>query len=133
DDEPDAGTGRRARAVADHDSHRAGDRDRDRNPHPRGGQHDPPECSGMLALIGHLYGIVSSNVPHDTHPENTVTRRTLLSAAAGGAAIMATRGLPAWARPVARVAGLRQPGSLPFPGHPEGTPSMPQIEHIVVS
>jgi phospholipase C len=60
------------------------------------------------------------------------TRRTLLRAAAGGAAVLATRGLPAWARPVAHPAGLRQPGSLPFPGKPEGTPSMPEIEHIVV-
>ena len=60
------------------------------------------------------------------------TRRTLLSAAAGGAALLATRGLPAWARPVARPAGLRAPDSLPFPGMPQGTPSMPEIEHIVV-
>ena len=27
---------------------------------------------------------------------------------------------------------LRQPGSLPFPGLPEGTDTMPQIEHVVV-
>jgi phospholipase C len=63
----------------------------------------------------------------------TFTRRTLLrTAAGGGAALLATRGLPAWARPVVHAAGLRQPGSLPFPGKPEGTPSMPEIEHIVV-
>jgi phospholipase C len=60
------------------------------------------------------------------------TRRTLLSAAAGGAALLATRGLPAWARPVARPAGLRTPGALPFPNKPAGTASMPEIEHIVV-
>ena len=60
------------------------------------------------------------------------TRRTLLSAAAGGAALLATRGLPAWARPVARPTGLRAPDSLPFPAQPQGTPSMPEIEHIVV-
>src|SRR5947208_14299285 len=60
------------------------------------------------------------------------TRRTLLSAAAGGAALLATRGLPAWARPVAYPAGLRAPGSVPFAGKPQGTPSMPEIEHIVV-
>src|SRR5690348_5087175 len=66
-------------------------------------------------------------------PFGTLTRRTLLRAAAGGgAALLATRGLPAWARPVVHAAGLRQPGSLPFPGKPEGTPSMPEIEHIVV-
>jgi phospholipase C len=55
-----------------------------------------------------------------------------MSAAAGGAALLATGGLPAWARPVVRPAGVRAPGSLPFPGRPEGTPSLPQIEHIVV-
>src|ERR1700758_2525569 len=60
------------------------------------------------------------------------TRRTLLSAAAGGAALFATRGLPAWARPVAGPAGLRAPGALPFPNKPAGTPSMPEIENIVV-
>ena len=64
--------------------------------------------------------------------EEPITRRSLLGAAAGGAALLATRGLPAWARPVALPAGLRQPGSLPFPGKPAGTASMPEIEHIVV-
>ncbi len=64
--------------------------------------------------------------------EYPVTRRSLLGAAAGGAALLATRGLPAWARPVALPAGLRQPDSLPFPGKPAGTPTMPEIEHIVV-
>jgi phospholipase C len=64
--------------------------------------------------------------------ENTLTRRSLLTAAAGGAAVLATRGLPAWARPVALGAGLRQPGSLPFAHKPAGTPSMPEIQHIVV-
>ena len=62
----------------------------------------------------------------------TITRRALLRATAGAAALITTHGLPAWARPVARPAGLRGPGSLPFPGRPEGTASMPQIEHIVV-
>ena len=64
--------------------------------------------------------------------EEPITRRSLLGATAGGAALLATRGLPAWARPVALPAGLRQPDSLPFPGKPAGTPSMPEIEHIVV-
>ncbi len=68
----------------------------------------------------------------DTRPETALTRRTLLAAVAGGAALLATPRLPAWARPVARAAGLRQPGSLPFPGRPEGTASMPQVQHIVV-
>ncbi len=63
---------------------------------------------------------------------NPVTRRTLLGAAAGAGALAATRSLPAWARPVSQAAGLRRPDSLPFPHLPAGTPSMPQIEHIVV-
>ncbi len=65
-------------------------------------------------------------------PPSPITRRSLLGAAAGGAALLATRGLPAWARPVPFAAGLRQPESLPFPNKPAGTPSMPEIEHIVV-
>jgi phospholipase C len=64
--------------------------------------------------------------------DRTITRRSLLAGAAGGAAVLATSGLPAWARPVARAGALRQPESLPFPGKPAGTPSMPEIEHIVV-
>jgi phospholipase C len=66
------------------------------------------------------------------NPPDRLTRRTLLKGAAGGAALFATRGIPAWARPVARTAGLRTPNSLPFPRKPAGTPSMPEIEHIVV-
>jgi phospholipase C len=47
--------------------------------------------------------------------------------------MVASGSLPAWARPVVRAAGrFRGPGSRPFPGRPVGTPSMPQIEHIVV-
>ena len=67
--------------------------------------------------------------------EPGVTRRTLLRAAAGGAAVAAAGSLPAWARPVAAAAataGLRRPDSLPFPHLPAGTPSMPQIDHVVV-
>jgi phospholipase C len=63
---------------------------------------------------------------------DAVTRRALLRGAAGGAALLAGAGLPAWARPVRVVNGLRRPDSLPFPGLPAGTPSMPKIEHIVV-
>jgi len=70
--------------------------------------------------------------PSPSPLDHTITRRSLLGAAAGGAALLATRGLPAWARPVALPTGLRQPESLPFPGKPAGTPSMPEIEHIVV-
>ena len=72
----------------------------------------------------------SSPVSSPLH--SPITRRSLLGAAAGSAALLATRRLPAWARPVAFGAGLRQPESLPFPGKPAGTPSMAEIEHIVV-
>ena len=62
-----------------------------------------------------------------------VTRRTLLRGAAGGAAVLASAGLPAWARQfTATAAGIRRPDSLPFPHLPAGHASMPEIEHIVV-
>jgi phospholipase C len=64
--------------------------------------------------------------------EPTLTRRTLLGAAAGAGAVLATRGLPAWARPIADAGHLRKPDSLPFPHLPAGHPGMPQIKHIVV-
>ncbi|MGO9881733.1 MAG: alkaline phosphatase family protein, partial [Solirubrobacteraceae bacterium] len=61
-----------------------------------------------------------------------VTRRTLLRGAAGGA-LLASAGLPAWARQfTATAAGIRRPDSLPFPHLPAGHASMPEIEHIVV-
>jgi phospholipase C len=69
---------------------------------------------------------------HSPDSDSAVTRRTVLKSAAAGAAVALSGGLPAWARPVARAAGRRQPDSLPFPGRPAGIPSMPQIEHIVV-
>ena len=67
-------------------------------------------------------------------PDASLTRRTLLRGAAGGAALLATHGLPAWARVTSAVeaAGLRRPDSLPFPRLPAGTASMPKIEHVVV-
>jgi phospholipase C len=68
--------------------------------------------------------------PSSSTPE--LTRRTLLRAAAAGGALVATGGLPAWARPVQATSSLRRPDSLPFPHLPAGTPSMPQIGHIVV-
>ncbi len=61
-----------------------------------------------------------------------ISRRTLLRGAAGGAALAAVGGLPAWARPVASSSGLRKPDSLPFPHLPAGTESMQQIKHVVV-
>jgi phospholipase C len=67
--------------------------------------------------------------------EPILTRRTLLrnAAAGGGAALLASHGLPAWARPAAhKHPALRRPDSLPFPHLPQGTPSMEKIEHIVV-
>ncbi|HEY2654992.1 MAG TPA: alkaline phosphatase family protein [Solirubrobacteraceae bacterium] len=68
--------------------------------------------------------------------ETRLTRRAMLTAAAGGAATLAlSRGVPAWARPVASAAaGIRQPDSLPFPALPAGTPAttLEQIQHIVV-
>jgi phospholipase C len=62
----------------------------------------------------------------------TLSRRALLRGAAGGAAVLAAPGLPAWARPVVASTHLRRPESLPFPHRPAGTPSMPQIQHVVV-
>jgi phospholipase C len=61
-----------------------------------------------------------------------LTRRALLRGAAGGAAVVAAGGLPAWARPVVHGTRLRRPDSLPFPGRPAGHPSMHEIRHIVV-
>ena len=63
---------------------------------------------------------------------SALTRRSLLGAAAGGAAALAYGSLPAWARPVAQLAGVRHPDSLPFPTHRAGTESLPQIKHVVV-
>jgi phospholipase C len=59
------------------------------------------------------------------------TRRTLIKSAAA-AGVLASGGLPAWARPVIHAARLRRPDSLPFPHLPAGTPSMSKIEHVVV-
>ncbi len=61
-----------------------------------------------------------------------MTRRSLLRGAAGGAAAVAFSGLPAWARPVRHLPGIRLPNSRPFPHLPAGTQTMPEIEHIVV-
>ncbi len=65
--------------------------------------------------------------------EDRFTRRTAIAAGAGAAlTVAAANGLPAWARPIAQIAAAPGPGSLPFPGLPEGTPTMPQVEHIIV-
>jgi phospholipase C len=58
-----------------------------------------------------------------------------LTGAAGGAAMVAGAGLPAWARPVTDALathGIRRPDSRPFPHKPAGHESMRQIEHVVV-
>ncbi len=70
---------------------------------------------------------------------NRISRRGLLKA---GLAAGAVAGTGAWSgtQPAAAAAGsgtrwaghLRRPGSLPFPEHPAGTDTIPQIEHIVV-
>jgi phospholipase C len=87
----------------------------------------------LIRSVWHVREIVSRTMHAPrANLSDPVTRRTVLKATAGGAALLATRGLPAWARPIAHPAGLRRPGSLPFPGKPAGTPSMPEIEHIVV-
>jgi phospholipase C len=64
-----------------------------------------------------------------------ITRRTALKSAAGaGIAVAAalTPGLPAWARPIVNTGRLRGPGARPYPRLPEGTETMPKIDHIVV-
>ncbi len=64
-----------------------------------------------------------------------ITRRTALKTAAGASLAVAaasSSGLPAWARPIARSGRLKGPGSRPYPRLPEGTETIPQIEHIVV-
>ena len=63
-----------------------------------------------------------------------LSRRSLLKVGGGavlGLGLGAGR-LPAWARAPARAAQGLGPGALPFPNLPEGTATMPQIEHIVV-
>ena len=56
-----------------------------------------------------------------------IGRRRVMAAGLAGAAVAGTG---AWRfRP---GSGIRQPGSLPYPGRPAGTDTIPQIEHIVV-
>jgi phospholipase C len=65
--------------------------------------------------------------------DSEFTRRTVLRAAAGGAGALYAGALPAWARAVpGSTRRIRRPDSLPFPQLPAGTPSMPQIKHVVV-
>jgi phospholipase C len=72
----------------------------------------------------------------ENHPP--ITRRTLLAGAAsgalGGAAALSYASLPAWAKPVARAASIRQPDSLPFPNLPAGHPTaeLEEIKNVVV-
>ena len=73
-------------------------------------------------------------MPPPAASQPQLTRRSLLRMGAAGAAlgVVASGGLPAWARPVTRAGALKGPGDLPFPRLAPGTPSLPQIEHIVV-
>jgi phospholipase C len=68
--------------------------------------------------------------------ESAFTRRTALKTAAGagvalGAASMSP-GIPAWAKPALNRFRLQGPGDRPFPRFPEGTDTLPQVDHIVV-
>src|SRR5690242_21926312 len=61
-----------------------------------------------------------------------ITRRAVLKGAAaiGAGALLSSCVPPVHPRP--RPPWLRRPGSRPFPRLPEGTDTLPQIEHIVV-
>ena len=68
-----------------------------------------------------------------------LSRRSVLKAGAlaplcaGAVAPAAAWRTSAPSHPVAAGwAGLRQPGSLPYPKRPEGTDTLPQIDHIIV-
>jgi phospholipase C len=61
-----------------------------------------------------------------------LSRRSVLKLGGGAALALGAGALPAWARYPARAAQGAGPGALPFPNLPEGTPTMPQVEHIVV-
>jgi phospholipase C len=75
--------------------------------------------------------------------EPMLSRRSLLRAGVLGAAAAGVAGAAGLGTDAARAASrgasstwghghLRQPGSLPYPGLPEGTDTIPQIEHVVV-
>ena len=73
-----------------------------------------------------------ADVSRSPSPDSAPTRRALLRGAAGSAAALAIGGIPAWTRAIASPAGVRRPDSLPFPHLPAGTPSLHEIEHVVV-
>ena len=62
-------------------------------------------------------------------PDRRIARRGVLKA---GLAAGAVAGTGAWRAAPGRGRRLRQPGSLPYPGLPAGTDTIPQIEHVVV-
>jgi len=65
--------------------------------------------------------------------QSRITRRAVLGRAVGvGAGLTLAGGLPAWARPVAATAGVRAPGSRPFPRRPEGAHSIQAVEHVLI-
>jgi phospholipase C len=64
-----------------------------------------------------------------------ITRRTALRSTAGAGIALAaasSHGLPAWARQILDGRRIAGPGARPYPRLPEGTETMPQIDHIVV-
>jgi phospholipase C len=64
-----------------------------------------------------------------------ITRRTALRSTAGAGIALAaasSHGLPAWARPILNGRRIAGPGARPYPRLPEGTETMPRIDHIVV-
>src|SRR6202012_2309743 len=63
---------------------------------------------------------------------DTLTRRSLLGAAAAGATAIPHGRVPAWAKPATIAAGGPRPDSLPFPHMRAGTESMSEIKHVVV-
>ena len=73
--------------------------------------------------------------PGPPGPQSRITRRAVLRRAVGvgaGLTLTGSGALPAWARPVAAAARIRPPGSRPFPRSPEGTHSIPAVEHVLV-
>ena len=117
------------------------DRDRHRQPDAR----DRASRTRAAAALGRSFvgsrsarACPRDSVPHHAEltfpiaPDHTITRRSLLRAAAGGAgaagdARAAGLGPARWRSP--RACAPEQP---PVPAPPAGTPSMPEIEHIVV-
>jgi phospholipase C len=78
--------------------------------------------------------VLESAVVWSARDEICITRRTALRGglSAGAGFALAGGGLPAWARTVSEIAGIRGPGSRPFPRRSEGAHSIKQVEHVIV-